>query len=120
MKTDKAIEAFDAHLEDAQRIAAELLVVLVHRVGWSDDEIDWTKVEPMMRIHDQLEQIQQTVEAATGNRRPPLPVQPLTCKNAMVHGKDSLVKTAAPVSRRWFSEQTRQDWKPTTNNKEKK
>ena len=109
MDNDRAMEAFDAHLEDAQRIAAELLVFLVQRAGWSYDEIDWTKVEPMMRIHDQLEVIQQTVEKATGNRRPPMSGQPLTCKNAIVHGKDKLVKRPAPVSRRWFSEPTRED-----------
>ena len=105
MKSDKAIESFDAHLEDSLRIAAELLTVLVHRVGWTDEEIDWTKVKPMMLIHDQLEQVQQIVEAATGNRRP----GPLAAERKIKPAPGTLVEEPPPVSHRWFSEPTRED-----------
>lgn len=105
MDNDKAIENFDADLEDAMRIAAELLTVLVHRLGWTDDEIDWTKVEPMTEILSQLEQVQQTVEAATGNRRP----GPLAAERKIKPAPGTLVEELPPVSQRWFSQPTRRD-----------
>lgn len=114
MKNNQALIAFNAHLDDSQRIAAELLVVLTHRVGWSDDEIDWTRVEPMMEILNQLEQLQQTVEAATGNRRPPLP-RSKTSRDArdladlINQGENTLIEEMPPLLRRWFSQPTRED-----------
>lgn len=113
-RNEQAKTAFNAHLEDATRIAAELLVVLTHRVGWSDSEVDWTKVKPMMDILSQLEQVQQTVEAATGNRRPPLP-RDKTSRDArdladqINLGENTLIEELPPVSQRWFSQPTRED-----------